>query len=554
MVVNSIKSEGKGKNNIKFSILNLFENDSIFTKGYIGSKLGLSNETIRKNLKELTESRDLYRIKKELYIKLTLSKWVKQIRVYFIKTPRTKVLYDELSSLNYTNDKDLQNLIKNICGRFVQLEIITRFRGKEIFEKERKKLNLPKDDIDFVYSLTRNILSEGKFIWEQNVSEMSTDFQLNINNATQSLHNITPIQEKIKYYYVLGNLLKLELQEEMIKDVDGEFIIKSENSFIQPKELNFYFNILYKHMSQLMTWIAHRDKISKEKATEPMIKYMVDLFIRRERIRKGFIETGEKLLQTELKQNEIINNCKLLLDAYKTGKLGECKMPEDSNPGFSDKEQEFKLSYFTLPMALNYQRDSYKLWESALKTFNDQETKWVFDVAKCKSASLDELRKSLMKYKLALQPNKHINTWFKIAETIYLEFNSINEMLKKSNNDYLKLKENIQTKFKSGFPYLSGPKIFNYWCFILKEYCKVNLANSEFIEIAPDTHITQGSVKLGVITEEETKSLKKEQISEKWRELLKNSGINPIDMHPPLWFWSRKGFVYDLKNLTLKEN
>ncbi len=47
-------------------------------------------------------------------------------------------------------------------------------------------------------------------------------------------------------------------------------------------------------------------------------------------------------------------------------------------------------------------------------------------------------------------------------------------------------------------------------------------------------------------------TLKKEEISERWGLLLKETGINPIDMHPPLWFWSRKGFVYDLKNSTIE--
>ncbi len=74
--------------------------------------------------------------------------------------------------------------------------------------------------------------------------------------------------------------------------------------------------------------------------------------------------------------------CISLLEAFKSGKLGQTVMPEDSNPGFSDKESEMRIAYFTLPMALNYQRDSYKLWEAALKTFNDPETRFVFDTVK----------------------------------------------------------------------------------------------------------------------------------------------------------------------------
>jgi hypothetical protein len=54
-------------------------------------------------------------------------------------------------------------------------------------------------------------------------------------------------------------------------------------------------------------------------------------------------------------------------------------------------------------------------------------------------------------------------------------------------------------------------------------------------------------VKLGVISASEALVLTKEEISERWRELLSESGIDPIDMHPPLWFWSRNGFLYELK-------
>ena len=117
-------------------------------------------------------------------------------------------------------------------------------------------------------------------------------------------------------------------------------------------------------------------------------------------------------------KEEIISKCKVLLDAYRSGKLGYMKMPEDAHPEFSDEEAETRLVYFTLPMSLNYQRDSYKLWESALKTFNDAESKIVFNIQS--SANLDEnqLREFLTKYKVALQPNKHIATWHKIAKTI----------------------------------------------------------------------------------------------------------------------------------------
>lgn len=247
-----------------------------------------------------------------------------------------------------------------------------------------------------------------------------------------------------------------------------------------------------------------------------------------------------------MNKEEIIKNCRILLQAHKQGKLGYSKMPEDSSPEFSDEDKETRLTYFTLPMALNYQRDSYKLWESALKTFQDDETKIIFNIKN--SANLDEgkLREYLTKHKIALQPNKHIATWQKISKTISENWGSISNLLEHSNYDFLKLKNIIQNKFKKDFPYLSGPKIFNYWSFIIQEYGKAKLKNSEFIEIAPDTHITKCSVILGVINQEESENLTKDKISERWREILKETEINPIDMHPPLWFWSRNNFQFKL--------
>lgn len=244
---------------------------------------------------------------------------------------------------------------------------------------------------------------------------------------------------------------------------------------------------------------------------------------------------------------KIVDNCRLLLTAYKNGELGQTKMPEDSNPGFLENERELRLAYFTLPMALNYQRDSYKLWESVLKTYYDEETRAVFDVSKVCMLDEDKLRGYLTKYKVALQPNKHIHTWKTIAKTVYDNFGSFENLMQKSDNDYLKLRKIIQVDLKKGFPYLSGPKIFNYWSFIMKEYGKIPLKNSDYIEIAPDTHITNCSVILGVITKEEAEKLSKDKISERWRETLKDTGIDPIDMHPPLWFWSRNGFLFKLE-------
>ena len=246
-------------------------------------------------------------------------------------------------------------------------------------------------------------------------------------------------------------------------------------------------------------------------------------------------------------QSELLHDrCQKLLKAYKSGELGQTKMPEDSHPNFGVGQSELKLAYFSLPMALNYQRDSDKLWESTLKTWQDEETREVFNVQLASQVSEERLRACLAKYKVALQPNKHIATWNKIATVIAEEWGGFDGLLNATNEDYLSLKELVQKRHKKQFPYLSGPKIFNYWSYILGEFCDIKLKNREYIEIAPDTHVVRCSVLLDVITEKEAQTLPVEMIAERWRMLLSETDITPIEMHAPLWFWSMNGFLYSL--------
>lgn len=60
-------------------------------------------------------------------------------------------------------------------------------------------------------------------------------------------------------------------------------------------------------------------------------------------------------------RDEILEKTKRLVDAYKQGLLGGEKMPEHENPHLELSSNQ-NYMYFTLPMALNYQRNSYVLW------------------------------------------------------------------------------------------------------------------------------------------------------------------------------------------------
>lgn len=238
----------------------------------------------------------------------------------------------------------------------------------------------------------------------------------------------------------------------------------------------------------------------------------------------------------------ILEKVNKLVFAYKQGVLGGEKMPEDENPHL-EKDSKQNYMYFTLPMALNYQRNSYVLWECANKMYADNEAKQVFD---CEAVCLmpeELLKEYLVKYKVALQPNKQPLIWKKICETVEYKLNGdIRNLF--INNDYSvkKIKEYIQGN-KKDFPYLGGNKICNYWLYVLEQYTDIKFVDRENITVAPDTHVIQASQKLGVITAEESQ-LASVQIllAERWASLLEGTELKPIDVHTPMWLWSRGKF------------
>ena len=241
-----------------------------------------------------------------------------------------------------------------------------------------------------------------------------------------------------------------------------------------------------------------------------------------------------------------INKVYALIDAYKQGKLGGEKMPEDENPAL-DKASKENYMYFTLPMALNYQRNSYTLWECANKTYKDMDTTDIFDTKAVVTMDEQILREKLVKYKVALQPNKQPIIWRTICETVENEFKGDIRLLF-SENDYSvkRIKEYI-TKNKKKFPYLGGNKICNYWLYVMEQYTDVTFVDRENITVAPDTHVIQEIERLGIISAEETaQGNVQEIVANRWQEILKGTGSVPIDVHTPMWLWSRGKFSVEI--------
>lgn len=244
-----------------------------------------------------------------------------------------------------------------------------------------------------------------------------------------------------------------------------------------------------------------------------------------------------------MNRNILLSDVEKLIEMHKNGLLGGEVMPEDANPHL-DKSCAENYLYFTLPMSLNYQRNSYTLWQGAEQTYNDKETKFVFYPRECLDCSFEEVRQALTKYKVALQKQKQTEIWIKLCETFENHFDGdIRKFFDKNDNDIEKIKNYIQIENKRSFPYLSGVKIFNYWLYVIHQYTDRKFNNLEALTVAPDTHVCKASLQLGIITEDEFNSPNVQQIViEAWKELFKDTKYKPIDIHTPLWLWSRNGF------------
>lgn len=240
----------------------------------------------------------------------------------------------------------------------------------------------------------------------------------------------------------------------------------------------------------------------------------------------------------------ILKKVDILYKMWKKGTLGGEIMPEDSNPHLEKSSAENYL-YFTLPMALNYQRNSYTLWESTNKTYNDSETKFVFNPKLCVEKSFEEVQSALVKYKVALQKQKQTEIWILLCKTfVELYSGDIRNLFDAFDNDVDKIRNFIQKENKKKFPYLSGNKICNYWMYVIYQYTDRKYKNIEKLTVAPDTHVIKATHRLGLITDAQLdRSDVQSIVISRWNELFEGTKYKPIDIHTALWLWSRNGFI-----------
>lgn len=226
-----------------------------------------------------------------------------------------------------------------------------------------------------------------------------------------------------------------------------------------------------------------------------------------------------------------------LYELYKSGKIPE--LDKHVVYPLLDKGSRESYLYFTLPCSINFQRSSPSLWQSALDTYNDNETRFLFNPELVANSPMIDVQSAMKKHKLALQYNKHPYIWKTISHTLVDKFDGDpRKVINKGENSISRIIQ-ILNENKAGFPYLSGLKISNYWLFILSRFTDVQFTDVQQLSIIPDTHVIRASIYMGLVPN----GSNAESVDKVWRPILGELNISPGEMHSALWLWSRNKFI-----------
>lgn len=248
----------------------------------------------------------------------------------------------------------------------------------------------------------------------------------------------------------------------------------------------------------------------------------------------------------------------LLYNSFTTkGIHGRTDMPEDITPNSVIRGSLDYIFFITLTVSIDYQRDAPSLWESSRKTFDDPETRYLFDPKLLHETPFRKISEDMQKYKLSKKPQKDANIWRTVGVTFYKKWrgdprNFLQDCNWNSPLILRRLKDDkhiYSGRQVSDYPYLRGPKIGPLWLRMLRDNVGITqLENLENVPIPVDIHIARATLATGIVRGQFRGRLDEvfEYIRKAWFESVKGLGIKnremmALDVDEPLWHLSKYG-------------
>jgi len=249
----------------------------------------------------------------------------------------------------------------------------------------------------------------------------------------------------------------------------------------------------------------------------------------------------------------------IVIDNQRGNKVAELlyDMPEDTTPTSVARGSLEHILFITLTVSIDYQRDAPSLWACSRKTFNDPETRYLFDPRLLHKTPFRKIVEDMQKYKLSKKPQKDANIWRTVGVTFYKKWEGDpRNFLKNCNWDSPLILERLKKdthlyngRLVSDYPYLRGPKIGPLWLRMLRDNVGITqLRNLENVPIPVDIHVARATLTTGVVRGSTQVRLDKlfEYIREAWFESVKGLSIKnrpmiALDVDEPLWNLSKYG-------------
>lgn len=232
-------------------------------------------------------------------------------------------------------------------------------------------------------------------------------------------------------------------------------------------------------------------------------------------------------------------------------------MPEDILPKGIHKGSLEHLMFITLTVSIDYQRDAMVLWDNSRKTFEDIETRYLFDPKSVCESPIDKIVEDMQKYNLSKKPKKDAEIWSRNAISFSKKWdNDPRNFLKDCDWDALTILVRLKNDFYvsdgkliKDYKYLGGDKIGPLWIKMLRDNFGISsLSNLNKVSIPVDIHVARATLATGVVKGNFKGDLAKlfNFVREAWFESvldlkIKDRPMIALDMDEALWHLSKYG-------------
>ena len=249
---------------------------------------------------------------------------------------------------------------------------------------------------------------------------------------------------------------------------------------------------------------------------------------------------------------------RLLCNSFATvGIHGHKDMPEDVTPTGVKRGSPEHMLFMTLTVSIDYQRDAPSLWKVSRQTFQDPETRYLFDPGQLHQITFQKIAKDMQKYRLSKKPQKDANIWRTVALTFHDKWkDDPRNFLRDCSWDSLVILNRLKNdtrlhkgKSVSDYPYLRGPKIGPLWLRMLRDNVGISkLRNLDKVPIPVDIHVARATLATGVVRGDFNGRLGRlfKHIRKAW--FVSTGGLNldarpmiALDVDEPLWHLSKYG-------------